>query len=255
MAHVSWLTIAPVKGLALVEVDELALARDGVADNRRFYLVDADGRRYGLIRDGRLALVRPAWDPARRRLELAFPDGSAVAGEVDVDGEVTTDFYGRPVIGRVVRGPWSEALSEYVGRPVQLVWTEVGTAVDRDRGPVSMLSEASLEELRRQAGREERVDPRRFRMLIGIGGVRAHEEDEWLGRRVQVGEGVVELREQVARCAITTQNPATGQPDFDTLREIKAYRGARDRKLIDFGVYGEIAEPGRVRLGDAIEPL
>ena len=69
------------------------------------------------------------------------------------------------------------------------------------------------------------------------------------------GEAVVLLREQVARCAITTQNPTTGKPDFDTLREIKAYRGARDRKLIDFGVYGEVAEPGRVRLGDAIEPL
>jgi uncharacterized protein len=255
VAHVSWLTIAPVKGLALVEVDELALARDGVAENRRFYLVDADGRRYGLLRDGRLGLVRPAWDAARRRLELAFPDGSVVAGEVDVDGEVTTDFYGRPVTGRVVRGPWSEALSAYVGRPVQLVRTEVGTAVDRDRGPVSMLSEASLEELRRQAGREERVDPRRFRMLIGVGGVRAHEEDEWIGRRVQVGEAVVALREQVARCAITTRNPTTGEPDFDTLRVIKAYRGARERKLIDFGVYGEVAEPGRVRLGDAIEPL
>ena len=255
MAHVSWLTIAPVKGLALVEVDELALAGDGVAENRRFYLVDADGLRYGLLRDARLALVRPAWDAARGRLELAFPDGSTVAGELDVDGEVTTDFFGRTVTGRVVRGPWNEALSAYVGRPLRLVRTEVGTAVDRDRGPVSMLSEASLEELRRQAGREERVDPRRFRMLIGIGGVRAHEEDEWLGRRVQVGEAVVLLREQVARCAITTQNPATGEPDFDTLREIKAYRGLRDRKLIDFGVYGEVAEPGRVRLGDSIEPL
>ena len=255
MAYVSWLTVAPVKGLALVEVEELALARDGVAENRRFYLVDADGRRYGLLRDGRLALVRPAWDPARGRLELAFPDGSVVAGEVDVDGEVTTDFYGRPVIGRLVHGPWNEALSAHVGRPVRLVRTEAGTAVDRERGPVSMLSEASLEELRRRAGREERVDPRRFRMLIGIGGVAAHEEDEWLGRRVQVGEAVVSLREQVARCAITTQNPATGTPDFDTLREIKAYRGLRDRKLIDFGVYGEVAEPGRVRLGDPIEPL
>ena len=255
MAHVSWLTIAPVKGLALVEVDELALARDGVAENRRFYLVDTDGRRYGLKRDGRLALVRPAWDARRSRLELAFPDGTTVAGEVDVDGEVTTEFVGRPVIGRVVRGPWSEALSEYVGRPLRLVRTEVGIAVDRDLGPVSMLSEASLEELRRRAGREERVDPRRFRMLIGIGGVRAHEEDEWIGRRVQVGEAVVELREQVARCAITTQNPKTGRPDFDTLREIKAYRGVRERKLIDFGVYGGVAEPGRVRLGDPVEPL
>jgi uncharacterized protein YcbX len=118
-----------------------------------------------------------------------------------------------------------------------------------------MLSEASLEELRRRAGRDERVDPRRFRMLIGIGGVGPHEEDDWLGRRVQVGEAVVRLHKQVARCAITTQNPKTGTRDFDTLREIKAYRGVRAEKEIDFGVFGAVAEPGRVRLGDAIEPL
>jgi uncharacterized protein YcbX len=256
VAHVAWLTIAPVKGLALVEVDEVALDRNGVAENRRFYLVDADARRYGLLRDGRLALVHPAYDSAQDRLELAFPGGSVVAGEIAVDGEVTTDFYGRPVTGRLVRGPWSEALSEHVGRPVRLVRADdTGAAVDRLRGSVSMLSEASLQELRSRAGREEPVDPARFRMLIGIGGVGAHEEDEWLGRRVRVGEAVVVLHEQVARCAITTQNPKTGVPDFDTLREIKAYRGARDRKLIDFGVYGEVDEPGRVRLGDRIEPL
>ena len=92
-------------------------------------------------------------------------------------------------------------------------------------------------------------------LALARDGVRAHEEDEWIGRRVQVGEAVVLLREQVARCAVTTQNPTTGKPDFDTLREIKAYRGARERKLIDFGVYGEVAEPGRVRLGDPVEPL
>jgi len=128
VAHVSWLTIAPVKGLALVEVEELLLAREGVAENRRFYLVDADGQRYGLLRDGKLGLVRQAYDAARERLELAFPDGSVVSGEVDVDGEVTTDFYGRPVTGRLVRGPWSEALSAHVGRSVRLVRTEPSTA-------------------------------------------------------------------------------------------------------------------------------
>ena len=256
MAHVAWLTIAPVKGLALVELEEIALGRRGVADDRRFHVVDAHGRRYGLLRDGRLGLVRPAYHAARERLELAFPDGSVVVGEVELDGEVTTDFFGRPVEGRLVRGPWNEALSAHVGRPVRLVQTkEPGSGVDRGGGPVTMLSEASLEELRRRAGRDERVDPRRFRMLIGIGGVAAHEEDGWLGRRVQVGEAVVLLHEQVARCAITTQNPKTGVRDFDTLREIKAYRGVRDRKEIDFGVFGAVAEPGRVRLGDAIEPL
>jgi uncharacterized protein YcbX len=59
VAEVAWLTIAPVKGLALVEAEEVLLTRDGVADNRRFWLVDDDGRMYAQLRDGRLARVRP----------------------------------------------------------------------------------------------------------------------------------------------------------------------------------------------------
>ncbi len=46
-------------------------------------------------------------------------------------------------------------------------------------------------------------------------------------------------------------------PTSTTLREIKTYRGTRDDdgKHIDFGVVGEVNEPGIVRLGDAVEPL
>jgi uncharacterized protein YcbX len=93
-------------------------------------------------------------------------------------------------------------------------------------------------------------------MLIGVAGCTAHEEDEWLGKQVRVGDAVVLLHEQVARCAITTQNPETGVPDFDTLREIEKYRGSRDDdgKHFDFGVFGEVAKTGVVRLGDPVEP-
>ena len=253
MAQVSALHVAPVKGLALVRRDEVVLDTNGVADNRRFYLVDEDGRRYGLLRDGRLALVVPEYDGAR--LALRFPDGEVVSGEPVFDGAVTTDFYGRDVTGSVVEGPWAAALSEFVGRPLRLVQPAPGEAVDRgDRGPVSILSEESLAELARHAG-VHAVDGRRFRMLIHVSGCAAHEEDEWLGRDVRVGEAVVHVREQVARCAITTQNPENGRVDLDTLRVIKEYRGAREQKLLDFGVYGHVVEPGRVRVGDRVEPI
>jgi uncharacterized protein YcbX len=256
MPFVSWLTVAPVKGLALVEVDEVELRPEGVAENRRFYIVDEDGERFGLMRYGKLALVKAVYEPGTERLALTFPDGTLVDGTVEVDGAVTTDFYGRPVQGHVVRGPWAESLGSYAGRPLRLLKADrAGAGVDRGNGGVSMLSDASLVELRRQAGRDEPVDARRFRMLIGIGGTEPHEEDSWIGRRVRVGEAVVELSGQVGRCAITTQNPDTGVRDFDTLREIKGYRGQNPAtREIDFGVFGEVVEPARVRVGDPIEP-
>jgi hypothetical protein len=252
---VSWLSIAPVKGLALVQPDEVALERTGVASNRRFYLVDADGRQFGLLRDGRLVQIRPEYDPEADRLLLRLPDGSTIDGEVALGEPVTTRFGGdRPVSGRFVEGPWAEAISAHAGRALRLVKTDrPGDGVDRGRGQVSLVSDASVEEIGRHGGRED-VDARRFRMLIGVEGCEPHEEDEWIGGHVHIGEAVVRLRGHVARCAITTQNPETGVPDFDTLRTIKAYRGLRDGGL-DFGVYGEVVEPGRVRVGDPVEPL
>src|SRR5262245_44349151 len=211
--------------MALVHPEELALERFGVAANRRFHVVDADGRRYGQIRNGTLVRIEPEYDEASGRLVLRFPDGHIVDGLPELGEELVTDFYGRSVPGRVVGGAWSDAISEFAGRPLRLVrCDEPGAGVDRGLGPVTMLSDASLEELARQTDLEG-VDGRRFRMLISIAGCRPHEEDEWLGGRVRVGDAVVRLHEQVARCAITTQNPTSGIPDFDTLREISGYRG------------------------------
>jgi len=111
-----------------------------------------------------------------------------------------------------------------------------------------------VDELARQAGVDS-TDVRRFRMLVGVGGGEPHQEDAWIGRDVRIGEAVVRVHEQVARCAITTKNPDTGERDLDTLRVIKAYRGTRGEKQLDFGVYGEVVTPGRVRVGDPVEPL
>jgi uncharacterized protein YcbX len=257
MKTVSRLSIAPVKGLALVHPLEITLGPNGVAENRRFHVVDEDGRRYNQIRNGALVRIAPTYDGEADLLSLLFPDGEVVADEVALGEAIVTDFYGRKVPGRVVEGPWSDAISAYAGQTLRLVKTdEPGGGVDRSRGTVSVLSDASLQELARNAGRDA-VDARRFRMLIGVAGCTAHEEDEWLGRSVRVGEAVLRLHEEVARCAITTQDPDSGVPDFDTLREITSYRGTRDEdgKHIDFGVFGEVKEPGVVRLGDAVEPL
>jgi uncharacterized protein YcbX len=254
---VSRLSIAPVKGMALVHPEEVSLERFGVASNRRFFVVDDDGRRYGQIRNGTLVRIRPEYDEATGALALRFPDGTVVDGVPPLGDELVTDFYGRAVRGRVVEGDWSDAISRFAGRPLRLVRSEEpGAGVDRGLGPVTMLSDASLDALAQHAG-VDGVDARRFRMLIGIAGCKPHEEDSWLGRRVRVGDAVVRLHAQVARCAITTQSPTSGVPDFDTLREIKAYRGTReeDGRNIDFGVFGEVETPGRARVGDVVEPV
>jgi uncharacterized protein len=257
VATITRISIAPVKGLALVHPQEVLLGHDGVPENRRFHIVDADGRRYNQLRNGALVRIKPEYDEASQRLVLRFPDGSTAAGEVAPGAEITTDFYGRPVTGRVVEGPWSDALSRWAGRPLQLVLSSPGAAVDRSRGNVSLVSRASLEELGRHSGRDGAVDGRRFRMLFEIDGVDAHGEDAWIKQHVRIGHALVRLRGDVGRCAITTQNPDTGEPDFDTLRTLAHYRpvtaNEAGKKHLAFGVFGQVVEPGRVTLGDKVE--
>src|ERR671931_2075738 len=106
---VSRLSIAPVKGMALLHPEEIALDCFGVADNRRFYVVDADGRRYGQIRNGTLVRIAPEYDSGADRLVLRFPDGSIAEGQVALGEPVETEFYTRTITGRFVQGPWSEA--------------------------------------------------------------------------------------------------------------------------------------------------
>jgi uncharacterized protein YcbX len=250
---VSRLSVTPVKGLALLHPDEVELTEGGVAENRRFYLVDRVGFLFSGIDHGPLCLVQPRYDAEREELMLVFPNGSTVEGRALADGdEVETDFYGRKVTGRVVHGRFGEALTSYVGKPVRLVRADrPGEACDVE--PVTFLSDASVDELRRRAGRDEPLDERRFRMLIGLAGTGPHEEDGWDGRRLRVGDALVRVGGPVPRCATTTRDPATGERDFDTLRAIKAYRGLRDGKKIDFGVYGEVEQRGRVRVGDPAE--
>jgi uncharacterized protein YcbX len=251
---VARISISPVKGLGLVHPEQVLVEETGVRDNRRFHIVDADGRRYNQLRNSALVQIKQEYDG--NRLTLRFPDGMTAAGEIALGTQITTDFYGRTVDGHILEGPWSDALSGWAGRPLRLIQSDPGAAVDRVRGPVSLVSSASLDELGRHGGQNGRVDGRRFRMLFELDGCEPHEEDRWIKRDVRLGEALVRLRGDVGRCAITTQNPETGVPDFDTLRTIRAYReltaNENGRKHLPFGVYGEVLEPGQVAVGDRV---
>ena len=249
MPSVAALAIAPVKALGLQHPQELELEAGGVRGNRRFYLVDETGRLFGGTRHGPLVRVRSELDGDS--LALHFPDGHSVAGEVALAEPTTTDFYGRPVAGRLVEGPWSDALSDYARKNVRLVRAVDDDAYDVE--PATLVSLASCDQLGAVLGAS--VDPRRFRMLMTLDGCDPHEEDSWSGRRVRVGSAVVCVGGPVARCVVTTQDPDTGVRSLDTLGAIKRYRGAREGTKVDFGMYATVEEPGRVRVGDSVEPL
>jgi uncharacterized protein YcbX len=253
---VARISIAPVKSLHLVHPEEIELTRAGVVGDRRFWLLDADRRLANGKRFPQLMQIRPEWDESARRLAFELPDGERVEGVVEPGEAVDATLYGLPHPSRRVGGPWEEAISELAGEPLTLLWSERG-AVDRgaERGGwASIVSRASLERLRVEAGEAQPPDGRQFRMLFEIDGVGEHEEDEWIGGRVAVGEAVVAPLGDVGRCVVTTKNPDTGEHAFGTLDALAGYRREGVTEPLPLGVYCDVVEPGRVRLGDQVIP-
>jgi uncharacterized protein len=252
MRTVARISVTPVKGFALVHPGEVELTRNGVVGDRRFLLVNADGKRLRSSLTAWPIVVSGEYDVEAERLRLRFPDGALVEDSALGSGAVREwDYHGTAGRGRVVEGEWNDRLSSLAGHDVRIVRPEEITGLRE--APVTLVSRASVERLEREAGGA--VDPRRFRMLFDLDGCAEHEEDTWDGRRVRVGEALLRVGGPVPRCAATTRHPESGERDLDTLRLIKSYRGVRDGKAIDFGVYAAVQEPGRVRVGDPVEPL
>lgn len=252
--QVTRLAITPVKGTQLRGVDSLRLDRNGARENRRFFLIDDQGEMVNSLRLAPLHSVVSDYDDSNRRLSLTFPDGRVLEDEVRLGEKVTTSFYDSPKPATLVRGEWSEAISAHVGRPLRLVEADEQGAVDRGAsGAATVVSQASLARLAEQARCSE-VDQRRFRMLIEIDGVGPHEEDGWVGHTVHVGEAVLRAAGHVGRCAITNRDPETGEVTLQTLKILGSYRRhLNTTEPVAFGIYGEIVQPGTIRVGDAVE--
>jgi uncharacterized protein YcbX len=254
--RVTSLATTPVKGLRLRPRNALTLGLSGVPDNRCFYLIDDRDRMLNGKQVGALCTVVADYDLATRELSMRFPDQTDVTGEVRLGEWVLSRFFSAPLQARLVIGPWAEALSAYAGRPLRLVAADPHRgAIDRGAaGAVSVISRASVVRLEQLAGERE-VDPRRFRMLIEVDGPAAHEEDDWVGRQVRIGEALVAMRGHVGRCLVTTQDPETGQVDMPVLDMLRSYRSAGETtEPLAFGIYGEVLEPGAVRVGDPVTP-
>jgi uncharacterized protein YcbX len=252
MIRIERMYVAPVKSLGLTELTHALLDKPGIAADRAFFLVDSRGRFFTQREYGPLVQIKTSYNTTDGHLSLAFPDGRCVAGVPEPGEPISVPSLGeRPVEGSIVRGEWNDALSEYTGQPLRLVKAaKAGTSFDAF--PLSMCSMASVDALAAAAG-QEGVDGRRFRQNIYLSGVRAHEEDEWVGSEVRVGEALVRVKMRDPRCVMTTLSPNTGLHDMNTLKIIASYRTDQPKEA-NFGVYCTVVEPGEAAVGDEVVP-
>lgn len=255
MRTLTRLSVTPVKALRLSHPTEADLTDAGIPTDRRFYLIDETDGLVDASDLGGLQRIVPEYDPGTERLQLAFPDGSTVEGVADrLGATVTTDFFGRPVEGRLVDDGFAKALTRALGRPIRLVRV-AREGEGQDVRPLTIVSSASVRDLGSRGDRPD-LDARRFRINLEIDGCDPYEEDSWDGGLVRVGEATIRVRGRIPRCVVTTLAPDTGDKDFTTLNLIARFRPRIEgRRGLPFGMYAEVVEPGRVRVGDPVEPV
>jgi uncharacterized protein YcbX len=131
-------------------------------------------------------------------------------------------------------------------REVLLSSTLPGTYFDAY--PLFLLSRASLRTLA-EAAPDSRFDLRRFRpnLLLDDTPGDGFPENAWVGRRLRVGEAVLEVAMECPRCVMTTHPFADLPKDPTIMRTLVKHNGG------NLGVYASVVEPGVVREGDVVE--
>src|SRR6186997_1888976 len=106
-SRVAWISVAPVKGLALRQLERCELTEAGIAGDRQFFLVDENDRLVNSKGRGVLQQIVADYDEEAGVLTLAFPDRTSVSQELAFDGAVDARFWNVAVPVRLVAGPWS----------------------------------------------------------------------------------------------------------------------------------------------------
>ena len=199
----------PVKSLAGERLDEALVTRDGIAGDRIVHVEDARGR-----------VVTARTHP--RLLSLRGRLGSSGEPLIDDDTWDTVEA--------------AAAVRTAAGDDARLVRWDGPERFDVL--PLLVATDGAIEALG--------VDGRRLRPNVVVSGVSGLAERQWPGRRLRIGEVVIELVKLRGRCVMTTYDPDTQVQDIGVLRRIAQEFGGR------MALDSAVLEGGRIAVGDAV---
>ncbi|WP_246943600.1 MOSC domain-containing protein [Bacillus pinisoli] len=116
---------------------------------------------------------------------------------------------------------------------------------------IQIVTDASVQKLEEMWGTTD-LDYRRFRpnLLLSLNEKVPFIEEEWLGRRMKIGNEVeIELIRHCERCMIITVSPENAKTDMTLLRTV-----AKERENC-FGVYASVIKTGEIHVGDEVHLL
>lgn len=255
------INLYPIKATKGVPVRSAVVELAGLRHDRRWAIVDLEGRRLNATRHDILLAVtaQPSADggikltsAGRQPLTVAVPMGGpripvdvSRVPEMTDAGDAAADWF-TDVLGVPVRLVWQD---DPVARGMSL--KHGGTGVEplslADTGPLLLTSNASLTQLNDWIG-EGDLDMRRFRPNVVIDGDVPFAEDAW--RTIRIGDVDYRLAEACDRCMVTTIDPDTlvhGKEPICTLARHRKWAGKTW-----FGIRIVPLSTGTLDVGDAV---
>src|ERR1043166_2593500 len=189
-----------------------------------------------LMRNGRLAALRTAFDQTTHTLAITADGSEAARGELRTrEGRATIERFFAAFCADELRG--TPKVLHAAGHSFS----------DVARKVVSIINLASVAELETILGVP--VDPLRFRANMYVQGWPAWSEFDLLGREIAVGKSArLKVVKRIVRCAATNVDPDTGIRDLqipDTLM--------RNLGHTDCGIYAEVIAGGQIGTVDQIK--
>lgn len=262
------LHIYPIKGARAVDLERASVEPRGLEGDRRWLVVDANGRFITQRSHPKLATITA--QPTRTGLRLSAPGAGEVLVERPAASERADVVVWRHEVSAAVADPAAaEWLSEIFGQPLRLVymdaaaerlqrneWVEAAPVSFADAYPVLIATTASLAavnaEIERAGGQS--ITMRRFRPNIVIDCDEAWAEDLW--RTVRIGDVEIELVKPCDRCVVTTKDQDTGASmGREPVASLARLRRSADPRIngVLFGWNSVPRRLGSVAVGDAVE--
>lgn len=263
--HVSQLYLYPLKSARGYSVPHYALDARGPQWDRRWMLVDNDGKflsqRQSVLMtqlvarfdDNELQVSAPDmpelvipqfyWDMVRTTQPVTVWRDSVQAKVAE--GHVNAWF------SQVIKQPCKLAyMPEQTRRPVDPAYAKKGEITGfADGFPLLLTTEASLQQFSEWLGSP--LDMMRFRPNVVVSGNDAFAEDGW--KRLRIGNVEFEVAKPCSRCAIPTLDPVTGERNPAVFATLKSHR-SRGAEVY-FGQNLLPCSKGELKVGDTVEVL
>jgi hypothetical protein len=239
-AEVTAIARYPVKSCRGEPLRSAMVERWGLAGDRRWMAVDADGEAITAREHPRLLLVRP--ELVDDGLRLTSPDADELSVETPPLGRlVEVDVWGARVLASAAGAVADAWFSKILGVPARLVYLDDPTrrptnplrtlATDRvsfaDGYPLHLITEESVAAVNELVARgkhphEGPLPAVRFRPSVVVRGWPAWAEDGW--RRVRIGPARFRVVKGCDRCVLTTIHPETAARGREPLATLVRHR-------------------------------